>query len=909
MSRFEREIEIIAESGLFDREWYLAEYPDVKAVGLDPIEHYLTVGALLLRQPSLKFDTKYYVANNSDVAATPANPLIHYITFGRAEGRRVLPSDDAKTVDRHRVPTEARSVQPGLAVFRVRGGAAERGAAGAGAFNKNVVAGENAANDAAAPRPRAEPIPRGALLVTPDQPRLPADEGDLPSEPSAPPLTKPNWTTRQRAFSAKVFFAEVKASILTVLGWAKDETYPGLPVRLGLDVGGEERYKMLAFSFPRDEDKASLPEGAYLFKIEYILPERDGDRPLRLVFIEFGEHVQIALTQNVQTLPAPKGIEARSITPEDIIRGNIESVGANIVSGWALCDGNPEAVGLVLYANGRSFAYTKCTNLREDVQKIFGGHGYCGFTFELPPNMATSGPVDLLVEPAVGKSLLKKARVFLKPPGIYWHPCRLTTSKMFAVQRSVDGDRSISIIVLNRNGAGILSEMFESAAQVEDISKIEWIIVDHQSTDGSEAACAAAGDRGFQIKVLRRCGNFSFSESNNLGARHASGSVLVFANNDLIFCEPFVDRILNYFGDRRIGALGTCLLDQIDREDWRNKLPIQHLGVFLSTDIQGGWIRPYEARLTAETAIHAGIPVSVPAVTGAFMGMRKEDFEKVGGFDEDYSYGLEDIDLCFNVASRLYKSVICANDLKIIHHRGFSRNLDTNAGIRRRSNNNRFNKKWGTYLRGKVRSQILKDPAFWTGRRPVVGFIVRDAGDNTDAGEYHTAYELGRAMQDISPVHVRYITEPEWYELAGIDVLIVMVNKFDIMKVKGASPFLISINWTRQWFDRWASDETIYAYDYIWASSRRAADYLLDETGRQIEVMSIATNFEEFSSGKHSPELESDYCFTGSRFGIPREIEYQLDPSSVEGKGIVFGYNWDGTPFDRSARGLFLIPA
>ena len=109
MSRFEREIEIIAESGLFDREWYLAEYPDVKAVGLDPIEHYLTVGALLLRQPSPKFDTKSYVASNSDVAATQANPLVHYITFGRAEGRRALPSGDPKTVNPSTVPTKPTS--------------------------------------------------------------------------------------------------------------------------------------------------------------------------------------------------------------------------------------------------------------------------------------------------------------------------------------------------------------------------------------------------------------------------------------------------------------------------------------------------------------------------------------------------------------------------------------------------------------------------------------------------------------------------------------------------------------------------------------------------------------------------------------------------------------------------------
>jgi hypothetical protein len=75
MSRFEREIEIVAASGLFDREWYLAEYPDVKAVGLDPIEHYLRVGALLLRQPSPKFDTKKPASPSQETPASRNSSL------------------------------------------------------------------------------------------------------------------------------------------------------------------------------------------------------------------------------------------------------------------------------------------------------------------------------------------------------------------------------------------------------------------------------------------------------------------------------------------------------------------------------------------------------------------------------------------------------------------------------------------------------------------------------------------------------------------------------------------------------------------------------------------------------------------------------------------------------------------
>ena len=91
MGKFDREVEIIAASGLFDREWYQAEYPDVKAVGLDPIEHYLQIGALLQRNPSPKFNSKHYLESNPDVAGTGINPLVHFIAFGRKKEHLPIP--------------------------------------------------------------------------------------------------------------------------------------------------------------------------------------------------------------------------------------------------------------------------------------------------------------------------------------------------------------------------------------------------------------------------------------------------------------------------------------------------------------------------------------------------------------------------------------------------------------------------------------------------------------------------------------------------------------------------------------------------------------------------------------------------------------------------------------------------
>lgn len=55
-----RDVALVRDSGLFDEDWYRTTYPDVAQSGLDPIEHYLTIGARDGRNPGPLFDTAYY---------------------------------------------------------------------------------------------------------------------------------------------------------------------------------------------------------------------------------------------------------------------------------------------------------------------------------------------------------------------------------------------------------------------------------------------------------------------------------------------------------------------------------------------------------------------------------------------------------------------------------------------------------------------------------------------------------------------------------------------------------------------------------------------------------------------------------------------------------------------------------
>jgi glycosyltransferase involved in cell wall biosynthesis/cephalosporin hydroxylase len=82
-----RAARIIARSQQFDKDWYLANNPDVFEGGINPINHYVAFGAREGRDPSPSFSTASYLANNPDVASAGVNPFSHFIRHGANEGR------------------------------------------------------------------------------------------------------------------------------------------------------------------------------------------------------------------------------------------------------------------------------------------------------------------------------------------------------------------------------------------------------------------------------------------------------------------------------------------------------------------------------------------------------------------------------------------------------------------------------------------------------------------------------------------------------------------------------------------------------------------------------------------------------------------------------------------------------
>jgi len=84
------QISLIERSGLFDKSWYLNQYPDVAESKMTPIQHYVLYGASEGRMPGPNFDTNRYIANYPELLSARINPLVHYITNEMNEGRTAM---------------------------------------------------------------------------------------------------------------------------------------------------------------------------------------------------------------------------------------------------------------------------------------------------------------------------------------------------------------------------------------------------------------------------------------------------------------------------------------------------------------------------------------------------------------------------------------------------------------------------------------------------------------------------------------------------------------------------------------------------------------------------------------------------------------------------------------------------
>jgi GT2 family glycosyltransferase len=164
----------------------------------------------------------------------------------------------------------------------------------------------------------------------------------------------------------------------------------------------------------------------------------------------------------------------------------------------------------------------------------------------------------------------------------------------------------------------------------------EAIVVDDASADDTPRVLS---DFGEAIRTVRLSRNAGFAGACNAGAEAASGETLVFLNNDTEPQPGWLRALLGYAEDHPEAAVvGAKLL-------YPKTGAVQHAGVVFGQD---GY--PHN--------LYAGFPPDHPAVdrprrlqavTGACLLVRRQAFDRAGGFDTGFANSLEDVDLCLRI--------------------------------------------------------------------------------------------------------------------------------------------------------------------------------------------------------------------------------------------------------------------
>jgi GT2 family glycosyltransferase len=178
----------------------------------------------------------------------------------------------------------------------------------------------------------------------------------------------------------------------------------------------------------------------------------------------------------------------------------------------------------------------------------------------------------------------------------------------------------------------------------------EIILIDDVSTDDTRAWLATLNAPA--LRVLLNDRNIGYAATNNRAAASATGDLLVLLNNDLVLTPGWLEPLLALHASLpKPGAIGNVQLNATTGA-------IDHAGITVT--VKG---KPeHDVQLPPSCD---GKPS--PAVTGACLLIARDLWQKLGGFDEQFHNGAEDIDLCFRARRDGFTNAVALRSV-IRHH-------------------------------------------------------------------------------------------------------------------------------------------------------------------------------------------------------------------------------------------------
>lgn len=221
---------------------------------------------------------------------------------------------------------------------------------------------------------------------------------------------------------------------------------------------------------------------------------------------------------------------------------------------------------------------------------------------------------------------------------------------------------SVTVIVLNWNGAGMLPSCLGSLAALDyPAERVDVVVVDNGSTDGSVDLLRTSHPG---VRVIAHPENRGFAAANNGAARSVTSDYVAFLNNDARVDPRWLSALVDHLeATPSMAAAGSLVLDWSGRRVDFGRAAMTALG----RGQQPGHGLPLE-RAPREPSVQL-------FANGAAMLARREVFLDAGGFDERYFAYYEDVDLGWRLWVLGWEVGLVPASVAFHRHHGTSRHV------------------------------------------------------------------------------------------------------------------------------------------------------------------------------------------------------------------------------------------
>jgi GT2 family glycosyltransferase/lipopolysaccharide/colanic/teichoic acid biosynthesis glycosyltransferase len=232
-------------------------------------------------------------------------------------------------------------------------------------------------------------------------------------------------------------------------------------------------------------------------------------------------------------------------------------------------------------------------------------------------------------------------------------------------------DKDLSVVIVNYNVRQFLENALTSVKRAMEGIHGEIFVVDNASDDGSVEMLKAKFP---EVCLIENEENVGFARANNEALKHACGRYFLLLNPDTVVQEDTFRVLINFFDRNNDVGLAGCKILNPDGSfqlACRRSFPTPWVAF---TKIFGLSALFPKSRLFGRynlTYLSPDETYEVDAVSGSFMMMTREAYERVGGLDEAFFMYGEDLDLCYRV-SKIGLKVYYVHSTKIIHYKGES---------------------------------------------------------------------------------------------------------------------------------------------------------------------------------------------------------------------------------------------